>query len=456
MSVVVSLGPNVTSRGSNPPSRPSEPVGAACVYGDSTPFPYEGTFIETIRHAIECGVSLMGAQHTIMRSGARANEVERARQIERARLETMGTALKRNLLADMTGASERVQRTGARVIESARLTVEAEIAALEAVAHEELNIARSDKERARASALRAVETFLLHHDIPGSQVGLRIVANENGYASQALVGTPFGVEAVFDLLVPVAHEWGRVRRVGDLTTGVEVHVPLPSGLFIKRVEVQSVKLDRLYLSTLHLTAERSVITLRRGPRSGTGFKVIYDGSQHAPPRVILSKIEEDGTESPEPALELTGGDAMHVLRLWQRVLDSTRDLTMRRNAMVSAHVNGRAILDVDEPQVVCERLVRALAPIVREVARRSGASGELVLRRDVRAGRRDEVYITKAELHEKVLTLPPALRGVFDPFELDSPRSPRAPAPSLPAYEEIDEADVEALEPSKVVPLLTA
>ena len=51
--------------------------------------------------------------------------------------------------------------------------------------------------------------------------------------------------------------------------------------------------------------------------------------------------------------------------------------------------------------------------------------------------RRDEVYVTKAELLERVMTLAPPLRAVFDPLELDAPRSPRAPEPSLPAYEEV-------------------
>jgi hypothetical protein len=91
---------------------------------------------------------------------------------------------------------------------------------------------------------------------------------------------------------------------------------------------------------------------------------------------------------------------------------------------------------------VCERLVRVMTPIVREIARRSGAPGELVLRRDVKAGRRDEIYITKAELHEKTLPLPPQLRAVFDSLELDSPRSPRAPAPSVSSYEELSGAEL--------------
>jgi hypothetical protein len=188
-----------------------------------------------------------------------------------------------------------------------------------------------------------------------------------------------------------------------------------------------------------------VIALRKQPRAGTGFRLEFDASR-APVRVLVMKLMEDGTESPEPAVELRGQDAVHALRLWQRVVDSTNELAKRRTVMTSGLVDGRPIQEHDEPQLVCDRLVRTLAPAVREIAKRSGAPGELVLRRDVRAGRRDEVYITKAELHAKVLTLPPALRSVFEPFELDSsPRSPRAPEPSVPPYAEVADEDVEVL-----------
>lgn len=452
MNVIVANG---VTRSSSPPSKPSErELRPGCVYGDSTPFPHEGNFIETVRHAVDCGVALMNAQHVIVKSGARAHDIERARQIERTRLEQMANSVKRALLQEMSGGSDRLQRTGGRINDATRMAADAEIGALEVMANEELAKARIIKDGARSSALRAVETFLLRHDLPGTQVALRILAQESGYASQAVVGTPFGVEAVFELFVPAAHEWGRVRRVGDLASGVEVHVPLESGLFFKRIEVQAVRLDKLYFGTLHLSGERSVITLRKQPRAGTGYKLVFDASkQQQPPRVFISKLDEEGVETADEALELRGNDAVHVLRLWQRVLDSTSDLSMRRHAMSTALVDGRPILELDEPQLVCERLVRAMSPVVREIARRSGAPGELVLRRTVSAGRRDEIYITKAELQEKVMTLAPPLRLVFAPFELDSPRSPRAPAPSLPAYEELADEDVQALEPSRVEPL---
>ena len=136
--------------------------------------------------------------------------------------------------------------------------------------------ARHTAEEARAQAQRALETFLLHHDLPGSEVGLRLTAEEERYSAQAQVATPFGVEASFELQIPEAHEWGHHVRVGDLTAGTEIHAPLESGLFFKKVAVQSVKLDRLYVTAVHLGSVRGAMTLRRQPTSGAGYKIDFD------------------------------------------------------------------------------------------------------------------------------------------------------------------------------------
>ncbi len=410
---------------------------ASCVYGDSTPFPHEGNFIELIRHAVDCGVALLTSQHVVHRAIARTADVNRAKHLERSRLEGMNATLKRTLAVERAPSAERLIRAGARILEASRMAIEAELVALETSAANELARARLSADQARTLAQRALETFLLHHDLPGTEVGLSLTAAEERYVAQAQVATPFGVEASFELQIPEAHEWGHHVRVGDLNAGTEVNVPAESGLFFKKVAVQPVKLDRLFVSALHAGFSRGALTLRRQPTSGAGYKIDFDTSGERT-RVLIVRIGEDGTETLDPAQALAGEDAVHILRLWRRVLDSTEELARRRHAMTRAAFDGHPIHTFDQPSLVAEKLVRILAPVVLEISQRSGAPGELVLRRDVRAGRREEIYITKAELHEKVLTLPPLLRGVFDAFELDSPRSPRAPAPSIPAYTEAE------------------
>jgi hypothetical protein len=301
-------------------------------------------------------------------------------------------------------------------------------------------------ERSRQQAFQAVEAFILRHDLPNTAVGVRLLAGEESYSGQALVTSPFGIEAVFSLAIPAAHDWGRVRRVAELSAGTEVHIPQESGWLSKRVAVAPVKLDKLVVTEVAVGQDRSLITLRKGARSGGGFQL--EVTADANPRATLRRLGEDGMLTQDPMIELEGEDSVHAMRLWNRVVESTHDLATRRQAMTNATFDGKPLREIDEPQAIANKLINVLAPVVQEIARRSGAPGELVLRRDLGEGRREEIYITKAELHEKVMTLPATLRPMFDPFELsEGPRSPRAPAPSEPIY--IDAGEVSDEEPTR-------
>jgi hypothetical protein len=410
------------------------------VYGDSTPFPYDINFVELIRHAVECCVTLMTAQHNIASAVDRSGNFDQLRKQERARMDAMSDAVKLTMTAFMSSHSERMVRTASRVLEASRSVIESELAMLEGQANGEISNTRATVDRSRELSFRAVEGFVLRHDLPNTSVGLRLLAGEESYSGQALVATPFGIEAVFALQVPPAHDWGKIRRVSELSAGTEVHVPQESGWLSKRVAVAPVKLDKLVVTEVAMASDRSLITLRKGPRSGSGFQL--EVTSEAQPKATLRKLGEDGSPTPDPIIQLEGEDAVHAMRLWNRVIDSTIDLGSRRQAMTTATFDSKPLKEIDEPQTIANKIINVLAPVVQEIARRSGAPGELVLRRDLGEGRREEIYITKAELHEKVMTLPATLRPVFDPFELhEGPRSPRAPAASEPIY--IDAEDVE-------------
>ena len=141
-------------------------------------------------------------------------------------------------------------------------------------------------------------------------------------------------------------------------------------------------------------------------------------------------------------VDLGAQDATCITRLLRAVDQATRELVEARRTMTEASLDTRPLGQCD-PGEACARLVSLVAADVREIARRSGAPGELVLRRNVDSGHRDEVFVTTAELLEPIETLPPSLRRAFAPLELyGKPRSPRAPARSLATYEEISACEI--------------
>jgi hypothetical protein len=404
------------------------------VYGDSTPFPQGIDFIATIRAAVACGVSLMKAQHAIDCARARVAEAQEHLQTLHAELSAMADAVE-SVLALGGPRRPHAREVGQRMVSLARAAVTSEVrhaqAALDAA------VVRADQTivEARKAAALAFGDLLAHHELPGAAVGFRLFATGERYGAEVVLSLPRGLRATFDAALPDAHPWSSLRRVRHAREGVTITVPQEIGWFTKRVERVLVRLDSRKILGGSVEGRRGALLLGRSERTGIEHAFDVDFGA-AVPRVRW----RDGED--RAVVDLASQDAARVAKLLEAVAAATRELIARRRTMTEGTLDARPLGECD-PAEVCTRLVALVAREVREIARRSGAAGELVLRRNVDAGHRDEVFVTTAELLEQVETLPPSLRRVFEPLELsDQPRSPRAPARSLAAYEEISACEL--------------
>jgi hypothetical protein len=72
--------------------------------------------------------------------------------------------------------------------------------------------------------------------------------------------------------------------------------------------------------------------------------------------------------------------------------------------------------------------VEIMAPTVREIAARSGSADELIIRRLLGDGRREERFVRRSELLDKLAPLPETARSLFAPLGLGTiPGKPPAP-----------------------------
>jgi hypothetical protein len=391
------------------------------VYGDSTPFPYDIDYIELLRQALDCAVQLLSAQQSINVAAERFSNIELGQRNARTQLGNIGDAVAVAMAHFQAANDERISRVAALIAERAAASVEDAQRGFDDELSGLAGQTRTIVDRAREGAYRGVEALLRGHDIPGSMLSLRLTGTPETYLGKVGVRTPFGIDAVYSLSIPPEHVWARPRRVMELTQGAEIHVPRESGWLSKKTELTATKLDRLFIAEASLGEMQSMVKLRKAPDSGSGYQLSVNLERE--PRTVLQLLREDGTLGSEPALALGNEDGSAVLGLWRRLADSMQDLFGRRQSMLSAEFDERALREVDSPRQVAERIIQELAPLTVEIARRSGAPGELVLRRDLGEGRREETYATKAELREKTLVLPPDLRVVFDPLGLnEAPR----------------------------------
>jgi hypothetical protein len=418
-------------------ARPLTAVASGYVYGDSTPFPYAVDYVEIVRSLVVCAVSLMKAQDVI--DGSR-NDERKAREHHlrlRGDLEAMVESVRGAL---SSGAAPR--RLEANACAERLVTMTWAATQLEARnAQERLDKATTRAEAAIADARRQAAVALGHmlarHDLPGTSYGFRVFASGDGYGAEALATLPGGVRATFDASLPERHPWRSLRRVADVRRGVRVTLPRKTGVFAKRISSLPLTLDPLTILGASLDGSGGAILLGKSERAGTehSFDIDFSG---AATRVSWRGADES------MSVELAPDDVPRIVGLLRAIEEATRPIVSRRGTMTEATVNGAPFAEA-EPGDACVRLVSLVAPVAREIARRSGAPGELVLRRNVGAGRRDEVFLRTEELLEQIETLPPRLRDVFVQLELEGvPRSARVPVRALPLHEEVSASVVVA------------
>ena len=81
-----------------------------------------------------------------------------------------------------------------------------------------------------------------------------------------------------------------------------------------------------------------------------------------------------------------------------------------------------------------ERLVEKMAPVVREIARHSLSPNELVLKRLLDNGRREEIFVSRQELEQKFEGLGDPWRALFVTLGLaEAPRLALVTQPEQPA-----------------------
>lgn len=406
------------------------------VYGDSTPFPHDIDYIHLLRDAIDCAVRLLSAQHSMRVAEQRAEAAERAKQLEVAELNALFEHVQAATARAITGGHDLTVRTAGQVVAGTRNVVEAAVTELEAQVGVEVGQARHIMDKARETGSSAVEKFLADHAPPGSRLALQLLAGPESYVGHVTLITSYGVSAVFGVAVPPSHLWARARRVGDFSPNVEVHMPKESGWLSKRTEMAPVRLERLFISDVMYSERSGVLRLRRAMGSGPGYQLRVDSE--AGLHTSISRVNDDGSVDEEHPLPLEGKDQATMLGLWQLVVDSSRELLALRQRMVSGAFADRPLLELDSPRALAEALIKDMAPTAVEISRRSGAPGELVLRRNLGEGRREETYSTHSELVEKIMVLPPELRAVFAPLELSGVVGSAPPAQRRPILPELE------------------
>jgi hypothetical protein len=400
------------------------------LFGDSTPSPLETDFIAFLRDVFDFGAQVLQCDGRISEAMGRVTTLseETDREIEAA--EAFAVDVSRALETADVGTHESIAaRCAVRIRQGVEELVQSESEAARASVSTAKSRAAQTAAAERDACFKALERLLLHHTLPESLSKTRLrIEGGSRYEAHLSGLVPYGLEWTLSLAIPEGHALSSILRVERVVPRLEVEAPEEAGWIHKEVKIRPQRFDRLYVSEVALDSERTAIKLRAEPDgTGAGFDISL---KHETGRMQLARVS-DGGASPDAPYDVTGEDVAKLRSFHNALIAMVREIAGHKKSLVKSMLDETPMQQVDSPRELVDRLIANIAPTVHEIARRSLAPGELVLKRLLSDSRREEIFVSTAELQEKLRSLSATARKAFEPLGLSNHRpSARAPAPA--------------------------
>ena len=377
-------------------------------YGDGTPFPLEENFIETLTSAVEaCTNAFMPLQELDgRRERARAGRAEADRELSKlAELEKAVTsALSPYMVPDKASPQSQsvAQKTLAAAktsIQQARALVDGRVQALEA---------QAGAGTASDAVLHALRPFFDHHQLPSTKWIMSW--DVRGHEPRAdAVATAGRLSASFSLQLDSLR--GPIR-VGDLADSVVVHM-MKKGL-LGKAKPAPVDLSKYVMVAYEKTNSEHVITLKeKADKASQGLRFMVSDTGASWQSI---SVNGDAETDPNP---LDFEDVDGIRRLGEGASKALKDLVNHR-VLTDLTLGNQELQKLAEPRIVPMEVLQQLTPLARTIRERSRVSGELVLKRDIGGGRREELFVPRAQLAQQFMKLPMEYRKPFEDMGISS------------------------------------
>ncbi|HEY0985609.1 MAG TPA: hypothetical protein VGD80_01105 [Kofleriaceae bacterium] len=398
-------------------------------YGDGSPFPLDENFIETLTTAVETCTNAFVPLTELDGRREKAREVRREADKELSRLADLEATVIGSLVPFVPADNKKPSLTQQV---SQKLTVGVKTAVTEARRQVEGRVAQTEALAAARTAadgvIKALRPFFEEQQLPNAK-WIMSWDVRGAEPSANAVATAGRISASFAL---APDPYRAPIRVEQLCEGVVVHM-MKKGVFGK-AKPAPIDLGKYVVVAFERNAHETMVALKENANKsaqGLRFAVTEVGATWVS---ITAAGDADGEANP-----LDPEDVRPVRALAEKANAALKDLLLRRT-LVDLSLGTTALADLEEPRIIPLELLAQLTPLARTIREKSRASGELILKRDIGDGRREELFVPRATLAAQFARLPAEYRRPFEDMGITNeetspaiqigrpPASPRAGA----------------------------
>ncbi|MBN2803584.1 MAG: hypothetical protein JXR91_10845 [Deltaproteobacteria bacterium] len=385
------------------------------LYGNSNVSNLSQNYLEFLRLALDFSVSVLQSETKIFGLHEAIKQEERNVDDERGRVAVIEQSVSK--LVEEAKAAQ-VTTIGNALCQNIQAACGREIANTQSQINTELK-SFTDRSMAEIKSERAanvprVEKILLSSDFPNSVNHVKVTANETGNYVCSLNAVSDGfIKFDMDLSVPSGNLFSEPFKVESLQPDLQVDLPDGGGWLKRTSKIVSQNLSKEFVTGFVQKDEGTLISLRGSHKEGQpGYDILVKSDSVYVTRI--TKQQEDST----PYKVLAVGEEK-LRKLYLGLLNAVEDIAVSRVKLTSATIGSESLATFAEPHELVFWLLEQMTPVVLDISHNSLSPTELVLKRVLGDDRREEVFISKSELFDKLSELTDANKTYFSPLGLD-------------------------------------
>lgn len=396
------------------------------LYGDSVPFPPQYDFLGALKIFVD-HATVAARYDGEGRAALEIAEVEAANRLRSIEaLEAAHFAAMHALTTATTGGQPLILDYAQKVQEFATSLVGHTKQEAISTANGAREAARQKTDAGTAQVRSAIDAILIALRLPVSSSEIVMEFDENQTEFQTIVRYAEGIATAYALSVETLDDWRKPRRVSDFTSGVTLPVGLKRSLFKRTVAYEPLQLDDYYLGGFELADDTAQLRLRRKPAEKDA--IVFD--MRYTDQGFFAEVQHPGesdTGSLEPVLDQ--GAATELERFVMLLRSAVGQVAKHKSRVLGVTIHGHDVFEDRLVNQLLTTIVKLIAPTASEIARRSTSAAELTLKTESDEGRREEIYVKKAELYAKIDAVPATERVVFEPLRSALEIAPGTPPP---------------------------
>ncbi len=381
------------------------------LYGDSEPFPLQYDFLAALESFVSnCSrAAVLDAEihslHSAMQKAKETreenlDELEAFHRTTMANIEkTVPTAAAQptaDYVKQLTDVSLGLVTNARRIAETQTQSDDVEF--------------KAQRAKRRAEIRSLLGAFLSSLHLPTDEVRISMKHVDGRNEVSAILGSPGQIVTSFTLAASQVPALQHPRKVGDFVKGISLPVGVKRGWFQRSVQAELAVLDEIIVGAFELTNSSADIYLRKKALEKDTL-VLKIQRQEGETTAQIHFPEDAEAEGLGTAIEESARG--QIESLWQALRTACEEVLAWKERLVSVQFAGTDVVETDNLQPFLRAIVGVIGPVVAEITRRSPNSAELSLKAEVEKGRREEIYIRKADLASKLEPLPNEQKQLF-------------------------------------------